>query len=89
MPEQDNWKEDFRNTLNLYTFGMSIGNDDKIIKKVESILSSQAHALKEQMKACVPDKDTGMYSSSVYNDEKMGFNNCREQTLSAIESIEI
>src|SRR6266403_4057129 len=96
MPGQDDWKGEFSK---VFTFGGYCVNGDKYIAIqvnknknnpmapkiletfIESLLSSQARAMKERMKACVPEKDTRNY----LDDYVFGFNNCREQTLSAIE----
>lgn len=102
---QDNWKEENWEK----TFGQQIGylfppviesNMIIIVKEyISSLLSSQAHALKEQMKACVPEAkkelkviyiegtDTPAPDKSVLFKENVGFNDCREQTLSALNKL--
>lgn len=107
MPEQDNWKEEFDNAWNnesldeididengenSFNWGKS---QDRVRTFIEKTISSQSHALKEKMKACVPEakQTTISYKGEQKPHKKfktnVGFNDCREQTLSAIESIEI
>lgn len=72
--------------LSTRNFKVSIKN---LIK--EAILFGQSH-MKQKAIACVPeeavDKLSGMAGERRIIENK-GFNDCREQTLSAIESIEI
>lgn len=107
MPEQDNWKEELLNEADArimevvyewanINFGVEMWVQDstQIREIIEDTLSSQANALKEQMKACVPKVENrkGIFIPSEMSKEDCvdkGFNICREQTLSAIESIEI
>lgn len=96
MPEQNNWKEseEWLNYWKLISVDIDREVADEIEKYISSLLSSQAHALKEQMKACVPEEkeDQGTYcgcDGECFGACNKSFNSCREQTLSAIESIEI
>lgn len=77
------WKEEFKKQWIRETGGEGLPNF--IIPFIETLLSSQAHALKEQMKACVPE-EMGIYQLATF---VVGWNECRNRTLSAIESIEI
>lgn len=98
MNEQNNWKKEFDVNIWLHnTYGLT---DDSLLNAGEieelcQILSrdiafSTAQQMKEKMKACVPEM-------RVIPDEKNSLsalaahthNICREQTLSAIESLEI
>lgn len=83
--EQNNWKEDIRNILvKTSANGFEIIAINEI---VSSLLSSQAHALKEWMKEKIPEhfyeKEWNDYDEGYYR----GFNDCREQTLNNLDNI--
>lgn len=94
VSQNDNWKDEFeifvkewseKNTV-LATNHKEMQNDLKDF--ISSLLSSQAHALKGQMKACIPDKkDIQIPLTGTYMGPDKGFNDCREQTLSALNDL--
>lgn len=77
MPQEKEWKKELEKMWHVVSYG-------DMISFIELTLSSQAHALKEQMKACVPEKEGNW--DEVY---EAGFNDCREKTLSAFNEIDI
>lgn len=76
MPEQDNWIDEFDEK-----FPELFDNKTKLIPFISSLLSSQAHALKEQMKAKILEKKKKVYDTEYIVSV--------EDIVSAIESIEI
>lgn len=78
MPGQDDWKIELEKMWHVVSYG-------DMVSFIENTLSSQAHALKEKMKACVPTE----FKNKPVDEYIRGHNNCRRWTLSAIESIEI
>lgn len=73
-------------------FGVELWAQDstQIREIISDILSSQAHALKEQMKACVPGDKKEKVSERMYSlGKRHGHNELRKKVLSAIENIEI
>lgn len=93
MPEQDDWKEEFDEKFAkqanikamLRNSSVPIVELLEIKDFISSLLSSQAHTLKEQMKACVPEEiDSGDPDNY---DWEMGHEKCREQTLSALNKL--
>lgn len=91
--EQDNWKERFVEQFtdkvdaenDYYDSQFTEGRPSRVIDFIESLLSSQPHALKEQMKACVENADINSHSDNLIHGGEM----MKEKILSAIESIEI
>lgn len=91
MPKGDGW------CTETFEFGYKhqIGNEIHTVTDwgnvsifISSLLSSQAHALKERMKACIPEENT--YKRDTHDELfAEGYNCCRNELLSAIESIEI
>lgn len=84
---EEQWREEFRSLMSQKS-GSEIEKCLDMEIFISSLLLSQAHVLKERMKACVPEEGKIIK----YEDEKYwvkGFNDCREQTLSAMESIEV
>lgn len=70
MPEQDNWKEIVDLIYNLRKGSMDDNQFKATVEmNIQSLLSSQAHALKEKMKACVPEKR--MFKSQIKMPEDM------------------
>lgn len=102
--QEDDWKEMIDELVRDLTSVVHMSKSETH-QRIETLLTSQAHALKEQMKACVPEKINKKTKLNIVNGFNPAspvditylaehqltdrFNDCREQTLSAIESIEI
>lgn len=77
-PEQKDWKEQLRLIWHKTDF-------NEKVTFIEKLLSSQAHALKERMKAKILEKKTWVHFDKVDHGNAVS----EENILSAIESIEI
>lgn len=103
MPQEKDWKEELRKDFNSEWSPLSQHESVReclekvypfIEKEIDKFLSSQAHALKKQMKVTPEATYMGdgakfeLYDSKLENAVK-NYNAGRQAVLSAIESIEI